>query len=146
MSDKLLWAWCEREPNLSSFAGFCIGQQTGQRSCTILSVWWTPTFSIIARRSPGVSWAFICCLSSIISTGKCIFTVFWIRCCLIRFQWRLLDLLWCCTRLQKSNTITFSFLPIFFICRHGLFPAEVWSTPWWASNRQGIWRNKRKHL
>lgn len=29
-----------------------------------------PTFSTTARRSPGVSWAFICCLSSIISTGR----------------------------------------------------------------------------
>lgn len=57
-----------------------------QKSCMILSVWWTPTFSTTVRKSPGVSWAFIFSHFSIIST--------------------------------------------------------VWSTPWWASNKQERWRNK----
>lgn len=129
MSDELLLVRCKREPNsLSAFSGFFIGQPTGQRSCTIPSVWWTPTFSIIARRSPGVSWVFICSRSSIISTGKSKFTIF------SAFS----DAFRICVDVWTSAH--------FFIYCLGLFRAEVWSMPWWASNRQEIWRNKRHRV
>lgn len=58
------------EPSFSSFSGFSTGRLTAPRSCTTPWAWWTPTSSTTARRSPGVSWAFICSLSSIISTGR----------------------------------------------------------------------------
>lgn len=131
MSDKLLSARYKCEPSLSSFSGFSIGRLTGQRSCMIQSVWWTPTFSIIARRSPGASWASICSLSSIISTGKSKFTVFSVHGCLISFQW--------CKSCNYIITSTIFSLFFFIYC---LFPAEVWSTPWWASNRQETLRSK----
>lgn len=64
------WDHFRREPSLSSFSGFSTGRLTARRLCTTPWAWWMPTFSTTARRSPGVSWAFICSLSSIISTGR----------------------------------------------------------------------------
>lgn len=32
----------------------------------------------------------------------------------------------------------------FFICCHGLCPAEVWSMPWWASKTKEIWTKKKE--
>lgn len=43
-------------------------------------------------------------------------------------------------KLQLPN-YNYCFVPIFSI--YCLFPAEVWSTPWWASNRQETSRDKK---
>lgn len=70
------WSGASMSQTSLLFSGFFIGQLMGQRSCMILSAWWTLTFLITARRSPGVSWVFICSLSSIISTGQYELTIF----------------------------------------------------------------------
>lgn len=116
------FCWYKHKPSLASFSGFSIGRLTGQRSCMTLLVWWTPTFLTIARRSPGVSWAFIYCLSSIISTGKSQFAVHYT----FKFS------TW--SPNCKSSNLQGLFSLCFFICCP--FPAKVWSTPWLASNRK----------
>lgn len=140
MSDKLLSVRYKCEPSLFSFSGFSIGRLTDQRSCMIQSVWWTPTFSIIARRSPGASWASICSLSSIISTGKSKFTVFSVHGCLISFQW-------CksCNYIITSTIFSLFFSSIvYFLLKYGLRLGELLidRRPWGVRQTQ---RNKWRH-
>lgn len=112
-----VWAFGFTKETSRLFLGFSTGLLMVQRWCTILWAWWTLTFSTTARRSPGVSWAFIWSLSSIISTGE-------------------LELL-CPNFMAEVSRIVFDIVWTYF-------HVVVWSTPWWASNKHVFWGYERR--